>query len=121
MTAASFSSTAYNPDRLISGDYPIQTRKVTIDTGVLARGAVLGRITATSKYVLSAAAAGDGSEVPRAILLEAVDATSADVEATVAESGEFNEDRITLGAGHTVASIRDGLRDLNIYLKNPVS
>ena len=121
MTQASFSSSSNNLDRLIAGDFPLMTRKVTIDTGVLARGSVLGRITATGKFVLSAAAAGDGSEVPRAILAESVDATAADVEAIVYESGEFNEARVTLGAGHTIASVRDGLRDLGIYLRAPVS
>jgi len=121
MSSAEFSSTSYSPDRLIAGDFPIVTAKVTIDTGNLARGSVLGRITATGKYVLSAAAAGDGSEVPRAILAEAVDATAADKEAIVYLSGEFNEDRVTLGAGHTLASIRDGLRDLDIHLKGPIA
>ncbi len=121
MTQASFGSSSYTPDRLIAGDFPITTRKVTIDTGVIVRGSLLGRITATGKYVLSAAAAGDGSEVPLAILADSVDASAADVEAIAYESGEFSEDAIVLGAGHTIASVRDGLRDLDIYLRSPVS
>jgi len=120
MTQASFSSTSYAPDRLIAGGFPITTRKITVDTGVLARGSLLGRITATGKYILSLSAAADGSEVPRAILGEAVDATSADVEAIVYESGEFNETEVVFGTAHTIASTRDGLRDLNIYLRTPV-
>lgn|SRR3990167_3700136 len=120
MSSASFGSTSYSPDRLIAGDYPVTTRKVTIDTGVLARGSVLGKITATGKYILSLSAAGDGSQTPVAILAEAVDATAADVEAIIYESGEFNDSEIVLGTAHTVASVRDGLRDLNIYLRTPV-
>ena len=120
MSSASFGSTSYSPDRLIAGDYPVTTRKVTIDTGVLARGSVLGKITATGKYILSLSAAGDGSQTPVAILAEAVDATAADVEAIIYESGEFNDSEIVLGTAHTVASVRDGLRDLNIYLLTPV-
>lgn len=120
MSNASFSSASYAPDRLIAGDFPLVTRKVTIDTGVLARGSLLGRITATGKYILSLSGAGDGSEVPRAILAEPVDATSADVEAIVYEAGEFNETEVVFGTAHTAATTRDGLRDLNIYLKTPV-
>jgi len=120
MSSASFASASYAPDRLIAGNFPLVTRKVTIDTGVLARGSLLGRITATGKYILSLSGASDGSEVPRAILAEPVDATSADVEAIVYEAGEFNETEVVFGAAHTVASTRDGLRDLNIYLKTPV-
>ena len=121
MTQAIFSSSPYSPDKLIAGDYPITTQKVVIDTGVLARGSVLGKITATGKYVLSAAAAGDGSEVPSMILAESLDATSADVDAIAYTSGQFDEARLTLGAGHTIASIRDGLRDLGIYLCTSVA
>ncbi len=121
MSSASFATTNSAPDRLIAGDYPITTRKVVIDTGVLARGSVLGQITANGKYILSLSGASDGSQVPRAILAEAVDATAADVEAIVYESGEFNDTEIVLGTAHTVASVREGLRDLNIYLRTPVA
>ena len=53
-------------------------------------GAVLGRITASSKYRLSPAAevAGDeGAEVASAVLLRAVDATGADAIGLVAVRG----------------------------------
>jgi hypothetical protein len=39
--------------------------------GVLPRGALLGKITASGKYVLSLAAANDGSQVPDAVSLGA--------------------------------------------------
>ena len=31
--------------------------------------------------------------------------------------GEFNEAGVTLGAGHTIASIRQGLRQRGVFLK----
>jgi hypothetical protein len=108
---ASFTETTYTPDRLCLGG-PYDSRAITLLSGQnCARGAVLGKITASGKYKLSAAAAGDGSEVPDVILAEACDASVADKTALVYINGRFNDASITLGAGHTVASIRDGLQD----------
>jgi hypothetical protein len=49
----------------------------------LEAGSVLGQITASSELVLSDTAAGDGSEVPMAILLENLDTTAAADEVSV--------------------------------------
>ncbi len=112
----------YTPDRLFAGDFPRATDSVTIITGQnLTRGALLGKITASGKYNLSLSTAVDGSEVPEAILLEDVDATAADKVAPVALTGEFNEDSIVYGTGHTKSSVKAGLRDKGIFLKTPVS
>lgn len=109
------------PDGLIAGDFPLRTRKVTILSGQnLQRGAVLGAITASGKYILSLAAATDGSEDPSVILAEDVDATGGDAEAVVYISGDFNEEKLILGTGHTVASVKEPLRALNIYLHTPI-
>lgn len=111
----------FNWDRLLAGDYPIMSRSATLISGEnRTKGAVLGRITASGKYKLSVAAAGDGSEVPIAILSKNTDASAGDVVTIIYESGEFNEEALTFGAGHTKDSVRDGLRNLNIYLKSPV-
>jgi len=93
------------------------TRKVTLDAGNLQRGALLGKITASGKYVLSLAAATDGSEVPDAILLHAADASAADQEVIVAIKGRFNGGALIYGTGHTAASVDGALRDKNIYLE----
>lgn len=115
---ASAAAGTYNHDNLIGGDaVPAVTLSIVVDNGVLARGSVLGKITATGKYVLSASAAGDGSQTPAAILAEDVDASAADVTTVAYLTGEFNGTALTLGAGHTLAGIRDGLRDLNIHIK----
>ena len=119
MTAEGFTDQgSYTPDNLIAGEYPRVARVVTIASGAnLAQGALLGKITASGKFKLSASAATDGSEVPDAILAEAANATAADVQAVVYFSGEFNESALSLGAGHTLVSIKAGLRDRNIYLR----
>lgn len=71
----------------------------------------------SGKYVLSLAAATDGSEVPVAVLAEDADATSADVTTVAYLTGEFNSTAMTFGTGHTAASVEAGLRDLGIHLK----
>jgi hypothetical protein len=120
-TQPSFASTGYTPDRLIAGG-PIKTGTGVLITGQnLARGALLGKITASGKLTLSLSAAGDGSQVPFAILAEDTDATGADTaNVGIYLAGEFNEDRIVYGAAHTKDTVRDGLRDLGIFLKDPV-
>jgi hypothetical protein len=72
-------------------------------------------------YVKSLAAATDGSQTPVAILAEDADATSGTVTTLAYVMGEFNVNEMTFGAGHTAASVKDGLADLNIFLKTPVS
>lgn len=105
-------------DNLIGGDVVgMVTESIVLDTGNLKRGALLGRVTATGKYILSLAAAADGSQTPVAILAEDADATSADQSTVAYLTGEFNTAAITFGTGHTASSVASGLRDLGIFLK----
>ena len=108
----------YEPGGLIAGDFPVQHRTVTIAAGqTLARGAVLGRITATDKYVLSEADTSvDGSDVPRAVLAEAVNAESADVVAPAYFTGEFAADKLVFGADHTKTSVEAAWRQAGLPL-----
>jgi len=108
-------------DRLIAGHQQLET-----DVGVLIlgqnllRGAVLGKITGSGKLNLSLSAAADGSQTPFAILAHDTDATAADNNSTpLYLTGDFNDNAITLGAGHTAASVKDALRDRGIFLKTP--
>ena len=118
MSAEGFTSQgSYAPDNLYAGDFPRARRMATIAGGNFPRGTVLGRITATDKYTISLSAAGDGSQVPDAILEEAVDASGGDKVAPIALTGEFNEAALNLGAGHTIASVRQGLRGLSIFIR----
>lgn len=63
----------------IEPDFSREEIVIASGAGVLAIGTVLGKITASGKYVLHNNAASDGSEAAAGILGEAVDATSADV------------------------------------------
>ncbi len=54
---------------------------ITVAAGQnLARGTVLGRITASGKFATFAPAATDGTQTAAGVLLDAVDATAADRE-----------------------------------------
>lgn len=74
----------------------------------------------TFKHKLSAAAATDGSQVPDLILAVACDATAGDAAASAYETGLFFETAVILGAGHTIASIREGLRIRGIHFAKSV-
>lgn len=118
-TASGFTNEGtYAPPNLFAGDYPRIERMGVIAAGAdLSAGTVLGRITASGKYVLSDDGAVDGSQTPVAILGEDAAATAADADALIYLAGEFNETALTFGGAHTADNTRDGLRDLNIYLK----
>jgi hypothetical protein len=108
----------FTPDALLISTEHVRTKKRTLVSGQnLARGAVLGIITTGGKLTLSASAAGDGSNTPRYILAEACNASAADAECVVYETGEFNSAALILGAGHTLASIEQGLRGQGIYFQ----
>lgn len=72
----------------------------------------------SGQYVTSLAAATDGSQTPEVILVEDVTAPdeAADVDALGYTAGSFLGEALTLGTGHTLASIKDGLHDKGIYL-----
>lgn len=113
---------SFAPDKLIAGLTQIATWNGVLVSGQnLRRGAVVGRITASGKVTLSASAASDGSQVPFGILADDYDATGADrANVGVYVKGEFNENAVILGAGHTLASVRDPLRSVGVLLKPAV-
>ena len=118
MTANFKTEGTYTPDSLLAGNaHLLVARKVAVLSGqVLPRGAVLGIVTASGKAILSLAAASDGSQTPDLILAEDVDASLGDATALAYERGDFNALAVTLGTGHTVASVREGLRAKGITL-----
>jgi len=70
--------------------------------GVLKPGAVMGKVTATGKYVPFAPAAADGSETAAAILYEGCDATAADVRrAFTVRDTEVHADVLVFADGTT--------------------
>jgi hypothetical protein len=112
---------AFTPDNLLGGDFPRVTDSGTLISGQnLTRGAVLGLITASQKYTLSLSAAGDGSEVPCAVLAYDTNASAGDKKAPIYQTGEFNQDALVFGTGHskTTAATRKALRERGIFLKS---
>ncbi len=113
----------FDRDNLIAGD----TKKITpinatmLDGEAAAiRGALLGKVTASGKFRLSKTANGDGSEVPSAVLADDVDASGGDEPASIYLTGEFNENVMVFGTGHTADNTRDALHEKSIFLKKPL-
>lgn len=71
---------------------------------------------AALEFKLSLAAATDGSQTPMYVLAEDVDASSAAKEGIAYETATVVKTALTLGTGHTVTSIRAGLRDKGIKI-----
>lgn len=113
----------YSPDNLLAGSADnLIARKIIIVSGQnLARGAVIGKITASGKYALSLSGATDGSEVPDLILAETTDASGADTSALAYSRGDFTTQALTIGASHTAASITEGLRTKGIVLLSAIA
>lgn len=102
------------PDKLYDSFDVRRKGTILSGQGVLVRGTALGKVTSSGKWVKSLSASSDGSQVIRGILLHDVDATSADVEAIIGRRGECNGAAVTLGTGHTLASIDDACLDRGI-------
>lgn len=90
-------------DNLIANSVP----EIATDDGILitgqnlARGSVLGRITATNKLTLAVDTAIDGSETPMGILVHDIDATAADKGCQIYVAGSFNNDELNWDASFT--------------------
>ena len=113
---ASYQQDTLLHDDLIAGPRAIEAEKYTLDTGVVTRGAVVGKITATGKVITSVAAAVDGSEAPIGIAVHDADASAGDADLLVYSYGDFNERRLSFGAGHNADTVRAPLRALGIHL-----
>ena len=107
----------FSYDGLIGGTDPEPfTKNVTIvsGAGVLPRGRVLGKITASGKFTTVNSANTDGSQTPNCVLAYPVDATSADAIATVYWAGLFNREYLTFGGTDTADTHEAAMRDLDI-------
>lgn len=101
----------YAPNDLLVSDVPVVTRNITILSGQnLLRGAVLGNITASDKYILSLSGASDGSQVPALVLATDANASGGDLVAAAYASGAFDSTKLVLGASHTAATVEAAFR-----------
>jgi len=76
---------------------------VASGAGVLASGTIIGRVTASGKYIQYLDTAVDGSEIPVGVLRSMVDATSADRPGEMIVSGLLKSDQIVEPTNGTVA------------------
>ncbi|SER57299.1 Bacteriophage lambda head decoration protein D [Faunimonas pinastri] len=78
---------------------------IAAGAGKLIPGTVVGKVTASKKYLGSATTATDGSETASAIILYGVDATDADAEvAAITRDAEVNGNILTYDASVTAAA-----------------
>lgn len=105
-------------DNLLASDtYPLRLENGTIaKAGVLKRGTVLGRITASGSLVIVNSANTDGSQTPYAVLAQDTDSTFVDVVAPIYTSGAFNRNSLIFGGTDTVATHEVAMRSVNLYL-----
>jgi|SRR6185369_5890767 len=96
---------------------------VTLKSGqIYPKGAVLASITAGGAsdedrlFTLVDSSKNDGTEKPKYILSEEVDATSADVPGIAYRQGKFNEAALTFGGADTADTHRDALELRGVFL-----
>jgi hypothetical protein len=114
---------AFSPTALLQGDLPHIADDVTVASGagVIPYGTLLGKVTATGKYIPSVRTAADGSQNPVAVFanLAGVDATSADQVGSAYFIGEFAFERLTVDASWSLAQLKAALRSGNtqVYVR----
>lgn len=111
-------SSLFVPDQLVAGTLQMVTDSGIITGGAFKRGTVLGLVSASGKYTQCVKTAEDGSQVPVAILVDDVDASSSDQTGGLYLMGEFNQNRVTIDASWTIAEMKAALRLLAIFLKD---
>ena len=113
------------PDNLFADSkHPVDVKAVTLKAGqgVLARGTVVGIITADDLAVPVDSTKTDGSELADSILTDTIDTGAAgateNVVTTAYSSGSFNRQTLIFGGTDTADKHEDRLRTLGIYLKD---
>ncbi|HAT2288143.1 TPA: head decoration protein [Citrobacter freundii] len=116
--APGMKSALFVPDQLIAGTLQLVTDTGIITGAAFKRGTVLGLVAASGKYTQCVKTADDGSQVPVAILVDDVDASSADQNGGLYLMGEFNQNRVIIDASWSIADIKSALRPMAIFLKD---
>lgn len=89
--------------------YSRETITIESGAGIVKLGTLLGIKTATTKYWPATQAGADGRQIPTAIILETVDATSADQKAVVLTRGpaDVNSNKVIFDASFTTQAQKD--------------
>jgi len=109
------------PDNLFADTtHPVDVKGVILKSGqgVLARGTVLGIISATGKAVAVDSSKSDGSEKADCILTDTVDTSASDAVSSAYSSGSFNRKALVFGGTDTATKHETKLRELGIFLKD---
>jgi len=104
------------PDRLVIEAGIARVVTIASGAGKLRRGSVIGKVTASRKFLLAKKAAADGSAVPEMILADDVDATSGDVQAVAYLTGKYNSNAIHLDESLSVIDVSDAFRTKSLFL-----
>ena len=116
--APGMKSALFVPDQLVAGTLQLVTDTGIITGGAFKRGTVLGLVAASGKYTQCVKTAEDGSQLPVAILVDDVDASSSDQNGGLYLMVEFNQHRIIFDNSWTTADLKKALRPLAIFLKD---
>lgn len=110
---------SYEPDKLFVGaGIGIIPKGVILKAGqVYKRGTVLGIITTSEKATIVNSANTDGSQFPKGILADDVDATAGDTRAVAYVSGEFNQAALIFGGTDTYKTHEDALDQRGMFLR----
>ena len=97
----------FAPDALVVGAKYQIAEVVTLagGQGVVVKGSVVGKITASGKYAVCTAAASDRSKAPLAIAMNTVDTSDGDTPVIIAYAGIFKANALTLGAGMVLTDV----------------
>jgi hypothetical protein len=111
MTVTSFHETRHPAEFILAEEdagYNRSVITIASGAGILAAGTVLGKITASGKYVPSLLGATDGSQVAVAINIYGCDATSADQPVTALVRGpcSVNVNTLTYGSDRTTSAYK---------------
>lgn len=102
---------------LSGGDFPRRFMTIMVAAGqALSAGSVLGEVSASEEYKLSESGAFDGSESPSLVLFEDIDTSEGAAPAEAMLTGDVPANALTLGTGHTAASVRKALRPYCLFV-----
>lgn len=112
-------SLTYN-NIIVVKSIPIKYRVGTVTGENFVAGTVLGKITASGKLKKVDSTASDGSQKIYGILLEDIDASTADKIASIGLTGEYNKQAMVFGGTDTTATHEADARLLQIYFEDTI-
>ena len=96
---------------------------ITAGSNAFAAGDILSlqAVNAVGQYVACVKTASDGSQTPKAILVDFVDASGGPATGGAYMTGEFNERAVSFDPSWNLPQVRDALRPYSIFLKASIS